>query len=57
MAISYNRLWKLLIGKNMKKMELCRAAGISTNALAKLWRCLHVTAESIFKRGEDIWLL
>ena len=36
MAISYNKLWKLLIDKNMKKMELRRAAGISTNALAKL---------------------
>lgn len=36
MAISYNKLWKLLIDKNMKKMELRRAAGISTNAMAKL---------------------
>ena len=36
MAISYNKLWKLLIDKDMKKMELRRAAGISTNALAKL---------------------
>ena len=36
MAVSYNKLWKLLIDKNMKKMELRRAAGISTNALAKL---------------------
>lgn len=36
MAISYNKLWKLLIDKDMKKMELRRAAGTSTNALAKL---------------------
>ena len=36
MAISYNKLWKPLIDKNMKKMELHRAAGISTNAPAKL---------------------
>lgn len=36
MAISYNKFWKLLIDKNMKKMELRRAAGISTNAMAKL---------------------
>ena len=36
MRISYNKLWKLLIDKDMKKMELRRAAGISTNALAKL---------------------
>ena len=32
-AISYNKLWKLLIDKNMKKMDLRNAAGISTNAL------------------------
>lgn len=57
MAISYNRLWKLLIGKDMKKMELCHAVGISTNALAKLGKCLNVTVEITFKRGEDIWLL
>ena len=36
MAVSYKKLWKLLIDKDMKKMELRRAAGISTNALAKL---------------------
>lgn len=39
MAISCNKLWKLLIDKNMKKMELRRAAGISTNALAKNMPC------------------
>ena len=42
MAISYNRLWKLLIDKDMKKMDLCRAAGISTNALAKLGKNQNV---------------
>lgn len=36
MAISYNRLWKLLIDKNMNKTDLRSRAGISTNALAKL---------------------
>ena len=29
MHISYNKLWKLLIDKNMKKMDLKEAAGIS----------------------------
>ncbi|MGN0354019.1 MAG: helix-turn-helix domain-containing protein, partial [Muricoprocola sp.] len=29
MAISYKKLWKLLIDRNMKKKDLCIAAGIS----------------------------
>ena len=42
-AISYNKLWKLLIDKNMKKMDLRNAAGISTNALAKLGKNKNVS--------------
>ena len=36
MAVSYKKLWKLLIDKDMKKEELRIAAGISTNTMAKL---------------------
>ncbi len=36
MAVSYNRLWKLLIDKGMTKTEIRKAAGISTNVLAKM---------------------
>lgn len=36
MAVSYNKLWKLLIDKNMKKKELGEAAGISNSLIAKL---------------------
>lgn len=36
MAVSYKRLWKLLIDKNMKKGELCRKAGISTASVTKM---------------------
>lgn len=36
MAVSYRKLWKLLIDKDMKKKDLRVASGISTNALAKL---------------------
>ena len=38
MAVSYNGLWKLLIDKNMKKMELLEAVEMSPNTLAKLGR-------------------
>lgn len=36
MAISYNGLWKLLIDKNMKKMDLVDTIGISSSTLAKM---------------------
>ena len=29
MAVSYKKLWKLLIDRDMKKKDLCEAAGIS----------------------------
>lgn len=36
MAVSYNGLWKLLIDKNMKKMDLIEKVGISSSTLAKM---------------------
>ncbi|MEL7609889.1 MAG: helix-turn-helix domain-containing protein [Bacillota bacterium] len=36
MGLSYNKLWKLLIDKGMKKMELRDRLGISNSTLAKL---------------------
>lgn len=36
MAVSYNKLWKLLIDRNMNKTQLIKAAGITTNAMAHL---------------------
>ena len=38
MAVSYNKLWKLLVDKKMSKADLRRAAGIATNTLTKLRR-------------------
>ncbi len=38
MAVSYNKLWKLMIDKKMNKTELTSLARISTNAMAKLGR-------------------
>ena len=35
-GVSYNKLFKLLIDKNMKKGELCEAASVSPSSLAKL---------------------
>ena len=42
MKVSYNRLWKQLIDKNMSKTQLIKKAGISTNAMAHLGKCEDV---------------
>ena len=49
MAVSYNKLWKLLIDKNMKKKELGKAAGISNSLIAKLGKNENVNTEIIEK--------
>ena len=36
MAVSYKKLWKLLIDKDMKKKDLCAVASISHASMAKL---------------------
>ena len=43
MAISYNKLWKLLIDKKMSKAELRKAAGIAPNTMTRLRRDKEVT--------------
>lgn len=49
MDIIYNRLWKLLIDKRMTKTEMRRAAGISTNILAKMGKDEPVAMETLAK--------
>ena len=49
MAVSYNKLWKLLIDKNMKKKELGEAAWISNSLIAKLGKNENVTVEVLVK--------
>ena len=49
MAVSYKRLWKLLIDKDMKKKELCMKAGVSTSSLTKMGNNGHVTKEILAK--------
>ena len=46
---SYNKLWKLMIDKKINKTQLCKAAGITTNAMAKLGRDETVTLETLEK--------
>lgn len=49
MAVSYDKLWKLLIDKKMNRTELKDAAGISFNVLAKLSKSEFVSMESLQK--------
>ena len=49
MSISYNKLWKLLIDKHINKTELRKAAGISTNVIAKLGKNDPVSMETLAK--------
>ena len=49
MAVSYNKVWKLLIDKEMKKVDLRDQAGLTTNVLAKLGKNEHVSTQSLEK--------
>lgn len=49
MAISYNKLWKLLIDKKMSKADLRRAAGIAPNTMTKLRRDEEVSMAVLIK--------
>ena len=49
MAVSYKKLWKLLIDKDMKKKELCKKAGISSASVTKMGRNGHVSTEILVK--------
>ena len=49
MKVCYDKLWKLLIDKKMKKTDLIRDAKISSNVLAKMGKEESVSLESIGK--------
>jgi DNA-binding Xre family transcriptional regulator len=49
MAISYNKLWKLLIDKGMNKQDLKQVSGISTTSIAKLGKGENITTDVLLK--------
>lgn len=49
MKVSYKKLWKLLIDRDMKKKELCAQAGISPASVTKMGKGGHVTTEVLSK--------
>lgn len=49
MAVSYNRLWKLLIDKGLTKTEMRKRAGISAGVLAKMGKNETVSMDTLAK--------
>lgn len=49
MNISYKKLWKLLIDKDMKKKGLKMVAGISNYVISKITRNENITVETVGK--------
>lgn len=49
MSVSYNKLWKILIDKNLRRTDLKECAGISFNVLAKMGKDETISLESIEK--------
>lgn len=49
MDVSYNKLWKVLIDKDMKKKDLQVAAGISWTSVTKLSKGETVSMEVLMK--------
>lgn len=49
MSVCYNKLWKILIGREMNKTDLIKSARITTNAMAKLGKNEDVQVEVLGK--------
>ena len=49
MAVSYKRLWKLLIDKDMKKKDLAELAKLSSYTINKLNRGDNVNTDTLVK--------
>lgn len=54
MAVSYIKLWKLLLDKRLKRVDLKELAGISSSTLAKLGRDDYLSMESMEKSAK-LW--
>ena len=56
MHISYKKLWKLLIDRDLKKKDLCELAGISSASMAKLGKNEKSgTIVDYLERCDDNW--
>ncbi len=53
MAVSYKRLWKLLIDKDMKKKDLCAKAGISPDVLPSSFIPRRTLPSQVFRQRTE----
>ena len=51
---SYNRLWKLLIDRGVKKQELQKMSEVSAASIAKMGRCENVTTDVLLRICEAL---
>jgi DNA (cytosine-5)-methyltransferase 1 len=49
MAVSYNKLWKLMIDRKLNKTQLHEVARVSTNVIAKLSKYETVSMDSLLR--------
>ena len=49
MSVSYKKLWKMLIDRDMTKTQLIQQAGITTNAVARMGKGEDVRVETLAK--------
>lgn len=54
MAVSYKKLWKLLIDRDMKKKDLCEKARISNFTVAKMAKGENVTTDILVRICESL---
>lgn len=54
MRISYNKLWKILIDKDMKRKDLQEVAGISSASVAKLGKGENISTDILLRVCEAL---
>jgi len=54
LRISYNKLWKMLIDKNLKRKDLQEIAGISSSSVAKLGKGDNISTDILLKICEAL---
>ena len=51
---SYNRLWKMLIDRDIKKKDLQKMSDVSAASIAKMGRCENVTTDVLLRICEAL---
>lgn len=54
MYITYKKLWKLLIDRNLKKKDLCAMTGISSSSMAKLGKNQNINTSVLVRICEAL---